>query len=73
LIRLPSKPPPRWHKGDKVFVTRGAFEGLSGLYQGQAPHERVKILLSLLGASRTVELAAEDVERTRKRGRRISG
>ena len=31
LIRLPAKPPPRgWRKGERVFVTRGAFEGLDG-------------------------------------------
>ena len=38
-----------------------ALAGLAGLYAGQAPRERVLILLSLLGAARQVALPAADV------------
>lgn len=71
FIQLPKKPPPAGlRRGDRVHVIRGAFQGLSGLYQRQASHERVKILLSLLGASRMVELPSDDVERPQRRARR---
>ena len=46
-------------------MTRGLLSGLAGLYAGQAPHERVLILLSLLGAARRVMLRAGDVEAVR--------
>lgn len=68
LIKLPTKPSPRgWRRGEKVYVTGGAFEGLDGLYQEQAPHERVRILPRLLGGSRVVELPRENVAQVRKR------
>jgi hypothetical protein len=56
LIVLPR--PPRFKLGDPVRVTRGMLAGLSGLYQGQRNHERVAVLLAVLGK---VELAAGDV------------
>jgi hypothetical protein len=40
------------------------------LYAGQAPHERVLILLTLLGAARQVTLAAADVVVTMRRAAR---
>jgi transcriptional antiterminator RfaH len=53
---------PRLRTGDAVRVTRGPLCGLDGLYAGQAPHERVAILLTLLGGERRVILAKDDVE-----------
>jgi|SRR6516225_2169314 transcriptional antiterminator RfaH len=35
--------------GDQVRILAGPFQGLCGLYQGQRAHERVAILLGLLG------------------------
>src|SRR5437868_7318701 len=57
LVKLP--PPLRL--GDRVRVTGGPFAGLHGLVAGRAPHERVLILLALLGAARQVTLPAADV------------
>jgi transcriptional antiterminator RfaH len=48
--------------GDAVRITRGPFRELEGLFAGQAPHERVAILLSLLGGQQRVTLARDAVE-----------
>ena len=47
-------------------VKRGPFAGLGGLYAGQAPAERVLVLLSLFGAARRVALPAADVVAMRR-------
>ena len=60
LIELTKRP--RFQLGDPVKVTRGAFAGHLGLYDGQAPHERVAILLALLGGRVRAELPQADVE-----------
>ena len=61
LIRLPAKPAPRGLlRGDRLHVVRGAFTGLDGFYQGQAPRDRIRILLTILGAARTIELPSDD-------------
>lgn len=65
LIRLPK--PPGLQRGDRVHVTGGVFSGLDGLYDDMVPCDRIKILLTILGAARTVELPFDDVERARKR------
>jgi transcriptional antiterminator RfaH len=57
LVQLPRKP--LFRPGDAVKVTRGVFIGLRGLYQDQRAHERVAILLAVLGK---VELSAADIE-----------
>jgi transcriptional antiterminator RfaH len=54
--------PPRFQLGDPVRVTRGAFAGHLALYDGQAPHERVAVLLALLGGRVRAELPQADVE-----------
>ena len=56
LIELP--PPPDFQRGDHVRITRGVFCGQRGLYAGQRPHERVAVLLQLLGR---VELPKGDI------------
>ena len=75
LIQLPQRPAPAGlHHGDAVRVVDGVFFGLTGLYVGQAPHERIKVLLTWLGAEREMELPAANVEplrRQRGRPRRI--
>jgi transcriptional antiterminator RfaH len=47
--------------GDRVRVANGTFNGQFGLYAGQAPHDRIAVLLELLGRSTRVELPAADV------------
>ena len=61
MIELP-KPPPRLRPGASVRVTHWPFAGHTGLCAGMAPHERVVVLLALLGARQRVEMAAGDVE-----------
>jgi transcriptional antiterminator RfaH len=60
LIELPK--PPRFHPGDQVRVLHGPFIGLVGLFDGMKAHERVTVLLRLLGGSQRVTLAADAVE-----------
>jgi transcriptional antiterminator RfaH len=60
LIELPKRSP--FKRGDPVRVSRGAFAGRLALYDGQAPRERVAILLALLGARVRVELPKVDIE-----------
>jgi transcriptional antiterminator RfaH len=60
LIELPKAPGLR--RGDRVRITAGPFTDHLALYQGQAPHERVEVLLALLGGSQRVTLPESDVE-----------
>jgi transcriptional antiterminator RfaH len=60
LIDLPR--PPKFRPGDRVRVTRGPFAGHVGLYAGMRPHERIEVLLAILGGSQRVTLAADAVE-----------
>jgi len=48
--------------GDEVRIVAGPMQGLRGLYQGQRPHERVAILLALLGR---VDLPKANIEAVR--------
>ena len=60
MIDLPK--PPRFRHGDKVRITRGAFADHLALYDGQTSHQRVAVLLRLLGGERRVELPEDAVE-----------
>ena len=59
LIELPRR---KLVKGQRVRVLRGAFLESIGLFDGVNGHDRVHILLSLLGAARRVTLPRDDVE-----------
>ena len=50
LIDLPR--PPKFRPGDRLRVVQGPFAGHVGLYAGMKPHERVEVLLAILGAAR---------------------
>jgi transcriptional antiterminator RfaH len=54
--------PPRLKRGDPVRILRGPFREQLALYQEQAPHERVAVLLALFGSERRLTLRAGDVE-----------
>ena len=54
--------PPRLRRGDPVRIVRGPFRDHLALYAGQAPHERVAVLLQLLGGQQRAELPASAVE-----------
>ena len=51
--------------GDQVRILAGPFEGYLGLHAGMRPHERVLVLLALLGGEQRVELARENIEAVR--------
>jgi transcriptional antiterminator RfaH len=59
LVELPR---PQFAPGAKVRIVEGPLSGLEGLYDGQAPRERVAILLSLLGGQSRVVLRRDDIE-----------
>jgi transcriptional antiterminator RfaH len=59
VVELPG--PPGLRQGAPVRVTRGPFQSLVGLYAGQAPHERVAILLSVLGSQQRVTLPKDAI------------
>jgi transcriptional antiterminator RfaH len=60
LIELPK--PRGLQAGDRVRVTHGPFTGLAGLYASMNGHERVAVLLQLLGGQTRVTLSRGDVE-----------
>ena len=60
LVELPRRETLR--PGGSVRVTAGPFAGQFGLYAGQRPHERVLVLLALLGGQQRVELARSAIE-----------
>ena len=48
--------------GDRVRVLAGPLQGQFGLYAGMRAHERVLVLLALLGGQQRVELPKDAVE-----------
>jgi transcriptional antiterminator RfaH len=46
----------RFKLGEKVHVTEGIFGGHTGIYAGMRSHDRVLVLLALLGGHQRVEL-----------------
>jgi transcriptional antiterminator RfaH len=60
LVELP--PPPRLQRGDRVRVLRGPFREQLALYDGQAAHERIAVLLALFSGPRRVTLPRDDIE-----------
>jgi transcriptional antiterminator RfaH len=54
-------PAPGLRRGDQVRILRGPFDGQLGLHQGMRPHERVEVLLQILGGASRVTLARADV------------
>ena len=59
LVELPK--PRGLEHGDRVRIMRGPFRDHLALYAGQAAHERVAVLLQLLGGQWRTELPAGDV------------
>jgi hypothetical protein len=45
-----------------VRILAGPFAGHLGLYAGMRPHERVLVLLGVLGGQQRVDLARDAVE-----------
>jgi transcription antitermination factor NusG len=62
LIRLPRRAGLTFRRGDRIRVRGGPLAGRLGVFQEMRSHERVAVLLSLLGAPQRVELPANHVE-----------
>jgi transcriptional antiterminator RfaH len=60
LIELPRAA--KFHPGDPVRITQGAFSGRLALYAGMKARQRIEVLLAILGGSQRVTLAADAVE-----------
>jgi transcriptional antiterminator RfaH len=60
LVELPKAP--RLKPGDPIRVRYGPLAGHVGLFDGMKAHERVAVLLRLLGGSQRVTLASDAVE-----------
>jgi transcriptional antiterminator RfaH len=59
LIELPKR---RLRRGDPVRIIQGVFKDHLALYQEQTAHERIAVLLSLLGAQRRIEVGRDAIE-----------
>jgi transcription antitermination factor NusG len=65
LIKLPKAPKqrasdPQLQAGDHVRILTGQFRGLEALYEGMSAHDRVLVLLAMLGRQSRVELGEDD-------------
>ena len=58
-VRLPRR---RLHPGQPVRITAGSLLGQCGIHEGSSSHERIRILLELLGRKVSVELPERNVE-----------
>lgn len=52
----------RFKAGDAVRILRGAFDSCRGIFQGRTDHERVEILLDMLGRKVRVVTDAQLIE-----------
>ena len=59
-VELPKAPSMKI--GERVRVLGGPFQGHFGLYAGMKPHERVEVLLALLGGQQRVNLPRGSIE-----------
>jgi transcriptional antiterminator RfaH len=59
LVELPQ--PRELQAGDRVRVSHGPFAGHLAIFAGMKPHERVEVLLALLGGQQRVTLPKGDV------------
>ena len=59
IVVLPRQGP---QPGDRVRIVRGPFIGHLAVYAGMSAHERVAVLLQILGSQQRVTLAQRDVE-----------
>ena len=60
LVQFDSQP--KFSLGDKICILNGAFQDCFGLYEGMSGHDRVAILLELLGRKVRVVLDPEIID-----------
>jgi transcription antitermination factor NusG len=62
VIASPKKPEPGsrvdFQSGKRLRIRTRPLRGLFGLYAGQAPHDRIKVLMQILGSPRPIELGS---------------
>ncbi|MCI0401643.1 MAG: transcription/translation regulatory transformer protein RfaH [Gammaproteobacteria bacterium] len=56
-------PKPDFRRGDKVRIVDGAMAGYEAIYYAKTSHERVVLLLEIVGRSAPVQLSANSIER----------
>lgn len=59
LIALPETP--KFRLGEKVRVVKGALMGYDAIFDGMKPHDRVRVLVELLGQTIPAELDEGDL------------
>jgi transcriptional antiterminator RfaH len=64
LVELP-KPPPRFRPGDPVRILAGPFQSHLALFDNMTSHERVIVLLRLLGGQQRLTLPEAGIEAVR--------
>jgi transcription antitermination factor NusG len=62
LIHLPRRGELAFRRGDRIRVRGGPLAGRLGVFHEMRSHERVAVLLSLLGAPQRVELPVHQIE-----------
>ncbi len=60
FIALPEKRA-RFKRGNRVRIERGPFHGCCGLVEGMPSHERVMVLMHLMGRETRIDVSAEDL------------
>jgi transcription antitermination factor NusG len=53
--------PPGLKRGDRVQITHDPLNGSIAIFEGMRPHQRVAILLTMLGGQQRVELPKRDI------------
>lgn len=62
FVILPEHTPSGFQPGQRLRAVRGAFEQHVGIYIGDATHQRVRVLFTLLNRAVRVECNREDLE-----------
>lgn len=61
LIQLQTRP--RFQRGDRIRIVRGAFQGQIAIFADMKPRKRVELLLHILGAERSIITKRRDIRR----------
>lgn len=59
LVKLPK--PPGIQRGERVIIRDGSFAGRIGIFDGMIAHDRVRVLLNLMGRSVPVSVRTPDI------------
>ena len=61
LIQLQARP--RFQRGDRIRITRGALTGQLAIFAGMRPRQRCEVLFNILGAERRLVLKRNAIRR----------